>query len=386
MDQRTTEQFFGLLRSAICGTKPENTEIGSFSQEQLLEMISVAKKHDILHLLELGLKQDYFASADGILADSSVFEAAYRYEQTKYELDILCDALESAQIPFIPLKGAVMCGYYPEEWMRTSCDVDILLHEEDIERAVSLLTEKYGYVFQKRGTHDVSLFTPDQKHIELHFSLVEDGVAKESSSVLNTVWEAAYPCENCRYRHAMTDEMFYFYHIAHMAKHIENGGCGIRQFIDLWLLDNVKVADFSKRDELLAKGELLEFARASRRLSAIWFGGAEKDCVSEQFERYIVCGGVYGTKDNRIAVQQQKKGGRIGYALSKIFIPYEELALHYPILKKYRFLTPFMQIRRWCKLIFGGHFERASDEMKRNLSVTDDRAENIKILFKNIGL
>lgn len=375
MDQRTIQQFFSLLRSAICGTKPENEPL---SQERLLEMISVSKKHDILHLLELGLKQD--------VASDSVFKAVYRYEQTKYELNILYEALESAEIPFIPLKGAVMCRHYPEEWMRTSCDIDILVHEQDVQKAVSLLVDKYGYVFHKKGTHDISLFTPNKKHVELHFSLVEDGVAKESSSVLNTVWEAAYPCENCRYRHAMTDEMFYFYHIAHMAKHIENGGCGIRQFIDLWLLDNIKDADFSKRNELLRQGGLLRFAQVSRRLNGIWFDGAEKDTVSEQMEQFVLNGGVYGTKENRIAIQQQKKGGRIKYALSKVFIPYDELVLHYPIVKKYRLLVPVMQIRRWCKLIFGGHFDRAADELKYNCAVSDDKAENIKILLKNIGL
>lgn len=29
----------------------------------------------------------------------------------------------------------------------------------------------------------------------------------------------------------MKEEMFYFYHIAHLAKHFEVGGCGIRQII-----------------------------------------------------------------------------------------------------------------------------------------------------------
>lgn len=383
MDQGTIKQYFSLLRSAICGTNPSNN---SFSQDQLIEMISVSKKHDILHLLEIGLKQECSDSADVVISDDSIFNAVYRYEQTRYELDVLCEAMESAKIPFIPLKGTVMSRYYPEEWMRTSCDIDILIREESVERAASLLIDKYGYVFHKKGTHDISLFTPNQKHVELHFSLVEDGVANKSSEVLNTVWETAYLRENCRYCYVMTDEMFYFYHIAHMAKHIENGGCGIRQFIDLWLLDNVKDANFSKRDELLEKGDLLDFAQVSRRLNRIWFDGAEKDGISEQLEQFILNGGVYGTKENRIIIQQQKNGGRFKYAFFKIFIPYNELRLHYPIVEKYRLLIPVMQIRRWCKLMFSGHFQRAADELKCNCAISDDKAENIKILLRNIGL
>lgn len=383
MDQGTIKQFFGLLRSAICGTKPDNE---SFSREQLFEMISVSKKHDILHLLEMGLKQGCSSSADVVISDNSILNAAYRYEQTKYELDILCEALESAEISHIPLKGAVMCRYYPEEWMRTSCDIDILIKEKDVDKAVSLLTDKYGYTFHKRGSHDVSLFTPNQKHIELHFSLVEVGVANKSSAVLNNVWKTAHVCENYRCQYEMSDEMFYFYHIAHMAKHFENGGCGVRQFIDLWLLDNIKDFDLHKRDTLLEQGGLLRFAQVSRRLSTVWFEGAEKDTISEQLEQYILNGSVYGTKENRVAVQRQKKGGRIKFALYKIFIPYDELVLHYPIVKKYRCLTPVMHICRWFKLVFGGHFAQVSDELKYIHTVSEDKTEEITILLNNVGL
>ena len=45
-----------------------------------------------------------------------------------------CNALEKAQIPFVPLKGSVIRKYYPEAWMRTSSDIDVLVHKEDVEK------------------------------------------------------------------------------------------------------------------------------------------------------------------------------------------------------------------------------------------------------------
>ena len=36
----------------------------------------------------------------------------------------------------------------------------------------------------------------------------------------------------------MLDELFYFYHIAHMVKHFENGGCGIRPVVLSLLKEN----------------------------------------------------------------------------------------------------------------------------------------------------
>ena len=164
--------------------------------------------------------------------------------------------------------------------------------------------------------------------------------------------------------HEMLDEYYYFYHIAHMAKHFENGGCGIRPFIDILILDNVQDADIEKRDKLLQQGNLLKFANVARKLSRIWFSNEPYDYISQQMEDYILRGGVYGNNENRITVQQQKKGGRIKYALSKIFIPYDVIKFHYPILQKHKWLTPFMEVRRWFKLIFCGHAKRTINELK----------------------
>ena len=192
--------------------------------------------------------------------------------------------------------------------------------------------------------------------------------------------------ENKVYQHYMTDEMFYFYHIAHMAKHFENGGCGIRPFIDLWILDGIQEADQEKRDKLLLQGNLLKFANAVRKLSRIWFENEKYDFTSQQMEDYILTGGVYGNNENRITVQQQKKGGRIKYALSKIFIPYDVIKFHYPILQKHIWLTPFMEVRRWFKLIFCGHAKRTINELKYNQTISADKADATKNFLENIGL
>ena len=58
-----------------------------------------------------------------------------KLSEYKAEYENLCSAFEKAQIPFLPLKGSVIRKYYPEAWMRTSCDIDILVHDEDVGRA-----------------------------------------------------------------------------------------------------------------------------------------------------------------------------------------------------------------------------------------------------------
>ena len=386
MEQRTIKILFALLRSAICGTKLTEEERNNYSPALFQDLLKISSKHDIVHLLVFGLKQNELIPKEHNDIEKCILKAVYRYERIRYEYDNLCSALEKAQIPFLPLKGSVIRKYYPEAWMRTSCDIDILVHERDSEKAKSVLVDEYGYVYHGKGSHDISLFAPTNIHIELHYDLVEDGIANESSEVLKSVWDMSVIRDEYLFWYEMPDEYYYFYHIAHMAKHFENGGCGIRPFIDLLILDGIQKENKEKRDELLQQGNLLKFANAARKLSRIWFSNEQYDIISQQMEDYILLGGVYGSSENRITVQQQKKGGRFKYALSKIFIPYDVIKFQYPILQKHRWLTPFMEVRRWFKLVFCGHAKRTFNELKYNQTISSDKADATKKFLENIGL
>lgn len=69
-----------------------------------------------------------------------------------------------------------------------------------------------------------------------------------------------------------------------MAKHFENGGCGIRPFVDLCILDDLPNSDVAKRNALLEKGNLLKFANVARKLSRAWFVAEDYDLISHQME------------------------------------------------------------------------------------------------------
>lgn len=386
LEQRIIQVFFALLRSAICKKTLTEEEKKLYSCEILQKLIDMSAKHDLDHITVFALKQNELIPKENTEIEKSIYKAIYRYNLTNYECERLCNVFEKAQIPFMPLKGSVIRKYYPEAWMRTSCDIDILMSEDDCEKAVSILVNENGYTFHQKEEHDISVFSPNKTHVELHYQLVEEGRANASSEVLKNVWDTAKVRDGFEFWHEMPDEMFYFYHIAHMAKHFEGGGCGIKPFIDLLILDNIKEADKEKRDELLKQGNLLRFADVARKLTRIWFEKEEYDSVSKQMEDYILRGGVYGNAENRVIIQQQKKGGRIKYALSKIFIPYEVIKFHYPVLQKHRWLTPVMEVRRWGKLIFCGHLKRTAKELKYNADISEAEANNTRKFLEDIGL
>lgn len=386
MNQDEVKVFFSIIRSAIDGNRLNDDELKAYSFDMLPNMLKLSAKHDVIHLLAFGLKQnELIGDGDGDI-EKYILRAVYRCENLRYEYEKLCDILEKTKVFFLPLKGSVIRKLYPEEWMRTSCDIDILVHENDSEKVKSVLIEKYGYKYHEKGSHDISLFSPTGIHIELHYNLVEGGRANESSKVLKDIWGKVSVRQGFEYCLEMPDEMYYFYHIAHMAKHFEDGGCGIRPFIDLWVLDNMEESNQKKRNQLLDQGRLLKFAQVSRKLSRTWFETGMYDLVSKQMEDYILRGGVYGNNENRIMVHQQRSGGRIKYAISKLFIPYDVIKFHYPILQQHRWLTPFMQIRRWCKLIFCGHLRRTTKELRYNNNISSAEAANMQTFLNNIGL
>ena len=386
MDQRISRILFSLLRSAVCGTILTEEERGFFSPDLLRELLQESSKHDVAHLVVLGLKQNELLGKEHTDLDKYILKAVYRYERTRYEYEALCVALEEAKIPFLPLKGSVIRRYYPEAWMRTSCDIDILVHPEDLERAISYLSENYNYTEKERATHDVSLYTPTGVHVELHFDLVEEGRAGNAVEVLRSVWEHTTLHEKHSYWYEMSDSYFYFYHVAHMAKHFENGGCGIRPFIDLWILDHMENIERPSRDELLSKGGLLKFANAARQLCEMWFHGKEPDALSLQMQNFLLHGGVYGSSDNRVALQQKAKGGRIGYVWSRMFIPYTKLKRYYPVLERHRWLMPVMQIRRWFMLLKPDVAKMAKKEMAINRKIGNTKADEMNAFLKNMGL
>lgn len=353
----------------------------------LSALYGLSKKHDIDHLVGDALIKNGLIENGDIKSkfQNEIFMAVYRYEQLTFSLNQICNVLEEAKIPFIPLKGSVIRQYYPEPWMRTSCDVDILVHEKDLEKVSSLLTEKLSYQEDGKGSHDITFYTPSGMHIELHYDLIEKNINVKSEQPLHNVWGYTYAKPNSTHYY-MVDEMFYYYHVAHMAKHFVIGGCGVRPFIDIWVLNHRIPYNSEKRKQLLIDGGLFLFERASVRLSEVWFSGAELDETTKLMQDYILQGGVYGNVANRVAVQQQKRGGKVRYIISRIFLPYSVLKFHYSILQKHKWLFPFMEIRRWFKLIFKGGLNRSTNEMKINRTMSAEKQAETAKMMEQLGL
>lgn len=378
--------MFALLRLEMNGNELCEELKNLITPEVLPALFKLAKRHDLAHLVGDALDKNGLLPENSEAKKRFVQErnmAVYRYEQIEYEIDRICQVLEQEKLAFMKLKGAVLRDYYPQPWMRTSCDIDILVKEEDLERAIEVLKEKLAYQEGTKGAHDVNLYAPSGVHLELHFSLTESD--DRWKSVLNDVWAKTWA--GWQYSFAMTNEMFYLYHIVHMAVHMRTGGCGVKPFLDLHILNKKMHFSREELERLLNKGNLLAFEQEATKLSNAWFLEAESDEIGEALQQYVLYGGVYGVMDNRIAVQQVKQGGKFAYLLSRIFVSFKELSIKYPSLKKRKILFPLYQIYRWFDLLINKKSRQYTKAtIIQTKSTAEQKRQDVKKLFEAIGL
>ena len=387
LDFKNISLIFSLIRTVLKDEKLADEEKNILeNEEKLEEILDISKKHDLSHLIILGLTKSNIHFKNKEELNKIPMIAIYRYQMINCEFKRVSDALEKTTIDFIPLKGSVIRKYYPQPWMRTSCDIDILVKKEELESAITYLTNELGYSKKQKGDHDVTLTSQSGVNIELHYKLPEESLTKASYEILDNVWNESQQKEGYSHWFEMSDEMFYFHHIAHMAKHFEKGGCGIRPFIDLWILDNIKGADSFEREELLKRGNLYTFLKGCKELSKVWFEREKHTELTLKMQEFIVSGGVYGTFENKIIAQQQKKGGKFNYILSKVFIPYDIISRQYKILQKHPWLTPFMHIIRWFKLLIKGIPNETKSEIKYSQNISNEEARAMTTLLKDLDL
>lgn len=387
MKENIENIFFSLIRFEL-GQELSDSERKVIIPDIFAPLYYFSKSFDLVHLIGDALEKNGFLKDDIQARKLFLRErdiAIFRYTKRQYEFEAICKVLSDSEIPFVPIKGVIVQQYYPEPWMRTSCDIDILVHENQADKAADLLVEFLGYKkAAKRDINALSLYSPNDVHLEIHFDLTEGG--KYGKIVIENLWDNIYFSGKDNY-HIMKNEYLYFYHILHMVKHFSNGGCGVRPFIDLWLLNKKNKCDHSVCNKLFEKSSLLKFANSAETLSKVWFESLEYDQLSYQMKDYICSGAAFGTRKNSIAINKAKKGNRFHYICSRIFISKKELVVKYPILQKHKWLFPFCYIIRLLKPLINKKSRiKSFGVLKESGSITKNENEKMTKLVTELEL
>ena len=377
MTTEIRDKLFTVIRS---GMDLETHNI-TLSDAECQELLEIGMSQSVVPVLYRGMKR--LAVPDERIGKfrQARFGDIGQTVRTSDALEKICAALEEAEIPYIPLKGAVLRNLYPESNMRTSFDIDLLVHEEDLDRAVEIVEEKTDFTKVKKRFHDISMVNK-YVHLELHFSIME--IMENIDQLLERVWDYAVPSDH-PFQYTLTPEFQLFHIIAHMSYHMVHGGLGIRSFLDLWLLLEKTQFDGQIVRSMCSDCGILTFYEKCCELADAWM--REKPISHELtvFESYILAGGVFGKKENALAAGQRKHRG-FRYAMHRLFMSRALLESEYPELKEKPYLMPLCQIRRWLRLLKPQKRKQIIMELNQTRQMDSEAIDSFDKLLTSLGL
>lgn len=277
----------------------------------------------------------------------------------EYMVSQMIDVFEKNEIECMPLKGYILKHMYPAPEMRSMCDVDVLIHSSEIEKIKEIM-KKIDFEFDKESPHEYIFLAKPYVSVELHKSLVPN-YNHELYSYYGDGWRVAKRKKGFNNIYEMSFEDFYIYSIVHAAKHYLNGGTGIRQVSDIYVLLNSDKYDKIDKDYVVSELKKLgldTFNKIICNLSNVWFGEREHDEKTLQMEEYILMSGVYGTYERAKSSRVYRKSENSSYRISRIklyirmiFPPRIGLINRYPIVKDKKWLYPFIVVYRWFDVL-----------------------------------
>ena len=375
--QKTRDNLFAVIRAGMGLDVPAL----KLSEEECASLLRIARRQSIMSIVYRGLKQ--MGVSQSVLKDYDQFRLRTEYQSVQHDdaLKRICAVLDEEKIPYVLLKGAVLRHLYPDPVLRSSCDIDVLVHEEDIDKAVAVLEEKTDFKKAKKLYHDISMVS-SRVHLELHFNIKED--MDNIDPLLSKVWD--YTCsagEETQY--SMTPEFQIFHVVAHMDYHFLHGGLGIRPFLDLWLLRNKTRYDETVLELLLADCRLLQFYRECSFLSVVWLEGAEPTETSRMFEDFCLSGGVFGNEQFSFAGKQKDKRG-LRYIGSRVFPPKNQVKEFYRADDGKDHALAYYYVKRWRSWLSKerrSEFKRQVNGVMKSDKRYQDAADE---LFRRLGL
>ena len=263
---------------------------------KLTEIVDIAVDHKMVYFFLVPLltadidepSQKYLPAIKAL-----IFKSMSKTLAQANELKKLIDIFEENEIINQPMKGAIMKFLYPSPEMREMGDVDILVREEDMERAMSLLQEN-GYIWNDDKKHDHhKVFTKaPHMYLEVHRALYDKKVDATQYEYFKDISKRNLR-EGCKYTYDFSKEDFYVYMIAHMAKHFYINGCGIRNLVDMHVYNQLYGAELNRAyiDVELEKCGIASFEKHISELTEIWLNGKESSPFYDNLFDYMLGSG-----------------------------------------------------------------------------------------------
>lgn len=378
--------IIGLIKRSVAGVPLTDETKSGITTDVLKELYVWARKQDVYPLIADAIRMENIPLGDEV---KSVYEKAdyaslIRYERMKYDLAEIEKLLNGAKIAHLPLKGAVVRELYPKKEYRLSSDIDILIHTEDLQKTEKLVISELHFEKLKESNHDYSYRTVDGVSVEIHYGFIK--FYPEMDEVLKNVWEQSVSVSG-DYTFAMPNDLFVYYHLAHLAKHFLYSGFGIRSLIDLYVMTEKGYYDKENVLSLCKTGQIDVFAKEIFALMDYCFYQGQPTEQTEKVLEKMLYGSLFGNeKDGFVYIKRQRKKSKLSRFFSHIFPSYTAMKSNYPVLSKCPILLPFVWIRRWLK-IFSPKKRKEFFTLQSNIeNVSDEQQSKTNSLLTDLGL
>lgn len=345
--------FLKLLSSEV-----NNTEIKPPSESVNLKAVfAFARKHKTVAAIyekALGI---------GIISENDIEFNAYKNDYVLSKTrdvrqliakDEVASIFAENGIRVMLLKGLIIKDLYPQTYYRQMTDLDILIDNENREKARTLL-KSIGYEdleITKGEKRHFSMLKKPAVNIEIHLSLFEN----EWNTAFADVWENSKQIDKNLY--VMSNEDLILHNIMHSAEHFLSGGIGVRAVLDFYILkkaypDVILSESFISR---LKEYELFDFYNVINDISDVWFGGLPEKQHNETAEKFLLSSNTFGT-DKDAASQYAanlvgEHNNRFIIILKLLFPSYKDMCLRFTILKRVKILLPFCWLIRIVRMPF----------------------------------
>lgn len=373
------QYFLKLVGAAICDLPvpvcPENVDLKA--------LYNLCVRNSVQNILCLAAESGAVNFPDEIFKKlkQSRLVCGFREATQSDEVDFIRKTFTENNISFMLLKGSHLKALYPKSEMRFMVDMDILVHEADMQKAKEIILSR-GFLQEMDNGKDIVLIKKPVLTIELHKMLfIEEYFMHDY--FLN-VWEKAEKCGEAEYK--MTYNDLYVYTLAHLAEHYTTAGACFRPMMDLFLLKKHKSdeLDFKYITEQFEVIGIDAFAKNIMALCDVIFEEKELDENLLLMENYIVFGAPVKNAE-AVAAAALSEESKATSLMKTLFPNFKHMSLRYPILKKLPFLLPLFWIIRAVSYTFSKN-ELVKTKREQMKNYDKESVDKMKEIFEKSGL
>lgn len=309
------------------------------------------------------------------------------------ETERILSAFSDMDISAVPVKGILTKELYPQPFLRTMTDVDILCMDKDRKRIDDFFLAE-GYTRENTGVKDISYRKDNILHFEVHTSLLNSN--SPAYDYFFRVWDRV-ECQEASRIARLTSEDTYIYMLEHLAHHLETGGAGVRMLMDVYLFLNKYTLTLDREyiTEVLSRIKLADFEKQVIRICKNWFSGEEDPDVYSDLSQFVFNSGTYGKAEavflaeairnnSDTPIKANKQGLTI--ILRKLFPSLVFLRRSYTAVDRVPLLYPVFVPAYWFNRLFVKKNVKTSNINKYFTSSDSEESRRLRAVYESLGL